>query len=545
MKRLKNKLTVFLLIVAISISVSYKSDFFEIAKQIEIYTTLFKELNLYYVDEINPAEVMDKAIKSTLASLDPYTRFYDEQGVIDAKISAEGEYGGVGALIVYRKKNLLVKEVFEDYPAHKSGLKAGDKIIQIDNFILKEQSEELVRSLLKGLPNSTIQVMVAREKELLNFKIKRETVVIKAVPFYHMISDEVGYIAFVKFNSKASDEVKSAFEDLKSQGMKKLIIDVRHNPGGLLNEAIEIVNFFIPKNKIVVTTQAKLEKWSNTYKTRNDPLDTEIPLTILIDERSASASEILAGALQDYDRAVIIGTRSFGKGLVQRYRKLAYGTEMKLTISKYYTPSGRCIQELDYTNTDKEGNVPKFLDGKVNKFKTANGRKVYDGGGILPDIVIEKPKTLELTKQLYKSDAFFNFVTDYYYTNKTIKPANEFQLDQTIYESFKTYLAANETAFDTDTEKQFEKAMETAKKDGYNKEIEAQYKLFKTAILTEKIALLDSNKQEIIERLTEEIVKRYYYREGVYQQKLAFDTVIVQATDVLNNSKQYKKLLKK
>ena len=541
MKSLKSKLTALFLIAAISISVSYKSDFFEIAKQIEIYTTLFKELNLYYVDEINPAEVMDKAIENTLANLDPYTRFYDEQGVINARISAEGAYGGIGASIVYRNGNLIIREVFEDNPAQKSGLKVGDEIIEINNTILKEQTEEVVRSFLKGLPNSTVNMKVMRQNQEMSFKLSRETVEIDAVPFYQMIDDEVGYIAFVKFNRKASDQVKNAIEDLKSQGMQKLIIDVRHNPGGLLNEAVEIVNFFIPKNKVVVTTRAKLEKWSNTYKTRKEPLDIEIPLIILIDERSASASEILAGALQDYDRAVIIGKRSFGKGLVQRSRKLSYGTQLKLTISKYYTPSGRCIQELDYTNR-KGDSIPKFSDGGVNEFKTENGRIVFDGGGVSPDYKIDMPEKTEATKRLLVSDGIYNYATEYYYKHPTIGEVSKFELDKKEFELFKEYLKKNQKSFQLNSEKYFDEAVEKAKKDDLS--ISKAYQELQESIQIEKIAALSPNKEEIIDALTLKIVNQYYFRNGEYQYKMSFDRTIKEAIQLLQDDEKYTAILR-
>ncbi len=541
MKNLKNKLAALFLIAAISISISYKSDFFEIAKQIEIYTTLFKELNLYYVDEINPAEVMDKAIENTLANLDPYTRFYDEQGVINARISAEGAYGGIGASIVYRKGNLIIREIFEGNPAHKSGLKVGDEIIEINNTILKDQTEEIVRSLLKGLPNSKVSMRVKRQNKEMNFELTRKTVEIDAVPFYKMIDDEIGYIAFVKFNKKASDEVKKAFEDLKSQGMQKLIIDVRHNPGGLLNEAVEIVNFFIPKNKIVVTTRAKLDKWSNTYKTRNEPLDIKIPLTILIDERSASASEILAGALQDYDRAVIVGKRSFGKGLVQRSRKLSYGTQLKLTISKYYTPSGRCIQELDYTNR-KGDSIPKFSDGGVDEFKTENGRIVFDGGGISPDFKIDIPEKTEATKRLLVSDGIYNYATEYYYKHTTIDETTIVKLEKKEFELFKEYLKKYPKSFQLNSEKYFDEALEKAEKDDLS--IDDIYQELQANIQDEKIAALNSNREEIMEALTLKIVNQYSFKKGEYQYKISFDKIIKEASVILNNEKQYSSILK-
>ncbi|MCF6279441.1 MAG: S41 family peptidase [Flavobacteriaceae bacterium] len=542
MKKIKNKIIATLLIIAVTISFSYKSDFFEIAKQIEIYTTLFKELNLYYIDEINPAEVTERAINNVLQNLDPYTRFYDEQGVEDAKIKREGQYGGVGASIVYREGNLIVREIYKDNPAHKAGLLVGDKILKIDNTILKDQPEEVTRAMLKGLPNSTIKIQVKRQNQVLDFNLTRETIEINPVPFYGMVDEEVGYIYFMKFNKKASKKIKEAFLDLKSQGMTKLIIDVRHNPGGLLNEVIKIVNFFIPKGKVVVTTRAKLDKWSNTLKTKSQPIDTEISIAILIDNRSASASEILAGALQDYDRAVIIGERSFGKGLVQRSRKLTYGTQLKLTISKYYTPSGRCIQELDYTNRDqKTGKVPKFSNGEVNKFLTENGRTVYDGGGVTPDIEIKKPTQTAATKRLLTSDAFFNYITSYYYKNATISKPENFQLNEKEFNSLKEYLRNNAKDYQLSSEKALKKVIENIEKDKLN--IKLQYNALLNQLQLEKLAALDENKEEILNHLTTKIINRYYFKEGEYQQKIKFDKTIKESIKILKNEKQYTAIL--
>ena len=544
MNTLKKRFGIALLSIFVLGSVAFKSDFFEIAKQLEIYHSMFKELNMYYIDEINPAELNEKAMKSMLKSLDPYTSFYDEQGIEDVRIKRSGEYGGIGSYTRIKDKRLFILEPYQDSPAANAGLKAGDEILKIDNILIKDFEGESVGSLLRGLPDTKVVLKVLRQGKKIDITVTRGKIVMNPVPFYSMVDEEVGYIAFVKFNKKATKEVKKAYFDLKNQGMTKLILDVRGNPGGLLNEAVSITNMFIPKDKEVVTTKAKVKKWSKTYKTRSEPTDLEIPIVVLVNGRSASASEIVSGSLQDYDRAVIMGERSFGKGLVQRYRELPYGTQMKLTISKYYTPSGRCIQELDYTNTDEEGNVPKFSDGKINKFKTENGRNVFDGGGVLPDVEIDKPKTLSVTKQLYKSDAFFNFITQYYYEHPSVKPANEFQLDESIYESLIAYLKQNTDAFETKSELEFTKALEGIDKDGYKDEINADYITFRKAVSNKKIAQLDANKEEIIDHLTEGILKRYYYKKGAYQQKLAFDKVIVQATELLNNDRNYKKILK-
>lgn len=541
-KSIRHKFSIFFIAIAILFSFSYKSDFFEIAKQIEIYTTLFKELNLYYIDEINPAEVTDKAINNVLENLDPYTRFYDEQGVEEAKIRAEGRYGGIGASIKYRNGNLVINEIFKDNPAHKAGLIPGDEIFMIDDVVLKEQSEKSVRAMLKGLPNTPLKLKLKRQGQILDLNVIRETIEINPVPFYNMIDDEVGYISFIKFNKKASSEVKNAFEDLKSQGMQKLIIDVRQNPGGLLGEAIKIVNFFIPKNKVVVTTRGKLNKLSKSYKTQNQPLDTEIPIVILIDDRSASASEILAGALQDYDRAVIVGNRSFGKGLVQRSRKLLYGTQLKLTISKYYTPSGRCIQELDYTNRDpKTGIVPKFSDKKVNRFTTQNGREVFDGGGVSPDVEIQSQPMTEATKKLFISDAFFDYTTAYYYKNPEIENPREFKLNNSDFVSLKEYLKRNNDKFLLNNEIDLKETIEELGKS--NIDLTQQSQLMFDKIVGEKLTLLDKNENQIIEKLTSNIITRYYFKEGEYQRKLEFDNAIKESTQVLKNQKNYLDIL--
>lgn len=530
--------------VSIAVSVGFQSDFFEIAKQIDIYTTLFKELNMYYIDEVNPAKLTNNAVNHMLQNLDPYTRYYDEQGVEDARITSTGEYGGIGALSKFKNKTLIIREILKNSAAEKAGLKPGDKILKIDDIIVKDYDEKGVSALLNGLPNSKVKLLVERQNKELNVEVTRAKVEMNPVPFYTMLDDEVGYISFIKFNEKASSEVKKAFLGLKEEGMKKLIIDVRSNPGGLLLEAVKISNFFIPKDKIVVTTKAKIEKWSNTFKTKNDPLDLDIPITILVNDRSASASEILAGSLQDYDRAVIVGERSFGKGLVQRYRPLSYGTQLKVTISKYYTPSGRCIQELDYTNRDDKGNIPKFSDVGRKTYKTEIGRTVYGGGGILPDIEVKKPKTTETTETLLKSDAFFNYVTNYFYKNPSISNPEVFNLKNSDFELLTDYLKNHHEDFETKTEVDFKKAKTKAKSEGLDNSLNKVFSELLTKIQSEKLKELDKNKEEILHKLTEEIVKRYYYDEGVYKQKAVFDSTIKQGVSILNNSSKYNSILK-
>ena len=544
MKKLKNLTISLVLVVAIAVSLSYKSDFFEVAKQIEIYTTLFKELNMYYIDETNPAELTETAIKNMLSELDPYTVYYDEQGVENARMSAAGEYGGIGATSAYIDGKLVVVEPHQDSPADKAGIKAGDEILKVNDIAVTTNENDAASALLKGLPNTTVDLQIKRQDSTFNVQLIREKVVVNPVPYYKMLDEEVGYISFIKFNQKASTEVKNAFDDLKELGMKKLVLDIRGNLGGLVNEAVEIVNFFIPKDEVVVTTKAKVKKWSDTYKTRKLPIDLEIPIVVLIDDRSASASEILAGALQDLDRAVIMGERSFGKGLVQRYRKLTYGTQLKLTISKYYTPSGRSIQELDYTNRDTNGNIPKFSDRSRNPFKTKNGRTVYDGGGIQPDIRFDKPERSNATEALLNSRAIFNFATAYYYENSSIPSSEQFQLADSDYTSFIEYLETNKISFKTDTEKYFERAMKRAEAENYNQVIASDYSELLKNIRSAKIANLNGNQEEIRQRLQHEIIKRYYYKKGEYINKVHQDKAITQAIDLLNDTDRYLGVLK-
>lgn len=542
MKKMSTSFLSVLIAIAIGLSVSFKSDFFEIAKQIEIYTTLFKELNLYYIDEINPAEVMERSIKQTLEDLDPYTQFYDEQGVIQARIVAEGEYGGIGAAILYKEEFLLVLEVLENYPAHKAGIIAGDRLLQINDTEVKDHEESIIMGMLNGNPNSELSVVVERQGALMDFKLIRERVEINPVPFYTMIDENIGYIAFTKFNRKASTEVKLAYDNLVTEGMNKLIIDVRGNPGGLLNEAIEIVNFFIPKNEVVVTTKAKLDKWSLDYKTKKDPIDLELPIAILIDDRSASASEILAGALQDYDRAAILGQRSFGKGLVQRSRELSYGTQLKLTISKYYTPSGRCIQELDYTNRVGDS-IPKFSDGVVNAFKTQNGRVVYDGGGVTPDLTVAKTKTSKITEELYRANGFFDYTTSFYLSNPSITNASDFRIEPDEFEKLKQYLKEKPESFVLKSELAL---MESFGDLEYNTiAVRKEFQQIEERLHEQKLEELDQNKEEILEKLALSIVKRYYFKKGEFEYKLANDQTIAQAVSVLSDENKFASLLNK
>ena len=532
------KIILLLLVGILFLSFSFKSKFSEVTKQIEIYSTLFKELNLYYVDEINPEELTDKVIKNTLKDLDPYTSFYNEQEVKDARESREGEYGGVGITVYNSKRGIQINEVYKGYPADKAGLKIGDIIISVDGKSVTNLEREQLSMFIKGAPNSTFFIEVIRQNKILKKKVTREKIIIKAVPFSKMIDKETGYIVLTGFNNKASSEVKKAFKNLKNAGMKKLVLDLRGNPGGSLLESLNICNFFLPKGKTLVTTKAKIKKWSNTYTSKNEPLDLEIPIVVLINERSASASEIVSGSLQDYDRAVIMGQRSFGKGLVQRYRKLTHGAELKLTISKYYTPSGRCIQELDYANSSKDGKVPKFSDKGINEFKTANGRSVYDGGGVLPDVIIDTLKNTETTTALLNSFSIFNFATNYYYKNPKKEIDTGFYFNDVSFNEFTRYLKTD-TIFVTKQEKLFKDAYNISKEKGITNE----YQKIKEKLFNNKIDEISKNKSVLKRIIKEEILKRYLYQEEVYKYNLKNDLAIKEAVKLLYNQDKYKQIL--
>ncbi|MDT7831131.1 S41 family peptidase [Flavobacteriaceae bacterium S356] len=540
-KSIKKYSILVVLLVSIGISFSFRSDFFEVAKQIEIYNTLFKELNMYYVDEINPAEFTNKAIKNTLKDLDPYTNYYNEQDVEEAKIKREGEYAGVGVAVYYDKTGITLAEIYKGYSADKAGLKAGDIITKVDGEPLQNMEREQLSEFLKGTPNSSVSVEISREGKTFTTTLTREKVSVNPVAFYDLIDEETGYIVLTRFSNKASAEVKKAFKALKKKGMKKLVFDLRGNPGGSLLEAINISNFFLPKGSTIVSTKAKVKKWSNTYRATNNPLDLDMPITVLVDGSSASASEIVSGALQDYDRAVILGERSFGKGLVQRYRNLNYGTQLKVTISKYYTPSGRCIQELDYANRDTNGKVPKFSDGGVNKFTTQNGRTVYDGGGVMPDVSLKISKKTDETKKLLRSRAVFNFTTDYFYQNKEISDVTKFRFSDADFKSFEQYLL-KDTTFVTKQEKSFKEAMKTVKD---VKMVSQEYKKIQQKLKKDKINKISINEDILKVLLQEEVVSRYYYEEGVYQNKLKNDIAIIEATRLLKDIDKYNNILVK
>ena len=524
------------------LGVSFKDDFFEIAKQIEIFTTLFKELNMNYVDETNPGDLMDKAVKGMLTSLDPYTVYFNEQDVVKFKINNTGEYTGIGAQITRKEDKLIIKEPYKNFPADKAGLKAGDEIIQIGDVLLSDFKDD-ASQLLKGAKNTKVDIKYIRQGKKYTAQIILDEVAIKSVTFFGKIDEKTGYIVLSRFNQKASQETKDALEQLKKDGAEKIVLDLRGNPGGLLNEAVNICNLFVPKNETIVFTKSKIEKHNNTYKTSRDPVDTEIPLAILVNGKSASASEIVSGALQDLDRAVVIGSRSFGKGLVQRPVDLTYGTQLKVTISRYYTPSGRCIQALDYAHKDKNGIATKTEAKNYNAFKTRKGRTVYDGGGIQPDIEMEETKLSPITDALVKNDGIFNYATRYYYKNPNLGTQIP-MISEADYQDFKQFLKDQKFSFDTETELALKNTLALAKKEKIDESISKEYQQLFTALQKSEENLLDKNQREIKNLMVDEIIKRYQYQEGLYQYYLKNNSEIKKALSILSNSAEYKSILK-
>lgn len=541
MKRLiKKQLLIPVLAVVVLVGASsFKSDFFEVAKQIEIFTTLFKELNMNYVDETNPAALMDSAIKNMLEELDPYTQFLNEQDVESYRINNAGEYSGIGALVRTSDRKLVIVETYKGYAADKAGLKAGDEIIKIGETNVADFDDN-AGELLKGANNSTVDVTFLRQGQTQTATITREGVEVDAVPFYDMIDEKTGYIVLSRFNRKASKQTQSAMQDLKGRGAERLILDLRGNPGGLLSEAINVTNLFVPKGELIVTTKSKVKKFNQEYLTKNQPEDEEIPLVVLVDGKSASASEIVSGGLQDLDRAVIVGAQSFGKGLVQRPLKLTYGTQLKVTISRYYTPSGRCIQSLDYWNRDKEGNAVRNTE--FNEFTTRNGRKVWDGGGIMPDVTIESLKTNSLIDALEQNQLVFDFATDYFYSHD-FNSVDNFRFSDSDYSEFKSFVKSENFTFQTETEKILEESINTDDT-LLGSEVQEKYKDLLIAVNRGKISALDSYQKEITKKLEDEIITRYFYREGLYKYYLDHDDAILTAKELLSDSQKYASILR-
>lgn len=522
---------------------SFQNDFFEIAKQIEIFTEMYKQLNMNYVDDTNPADLMDNAIEGMLEGLDPYTVYWTEQEVEKSKINRRGSYTGIGANVRTKEDKITIIEPWKDYPADKAGLKAGDDIIEIDGVKIKDYKEN-AGDLLKGSAGTELSITYTRQGKNKTTTLKREGVEVNAVPFYEMATPEIGYVVLSKFNEKASRETKAAIKELKEKGATKVILDLRGNPGGLLSEAVNVSNLFIPKGKLITSTQSVVSKYNRTYLTKRSEEFEGMKVAVLINGRSASASEIVSGSIQDYDRGVVIGARSFGKGLVQRPKPLSYGTQVKITISRYYTPSGRCIQALDYWNRDENGDAVRTKKEDYKAFKTVNsGRTVYDGGGVEPDINIESAVYSPITTALLKENSIFDYATEYYYKHQ-FNSMDEIQFTDADFQEFVSWIEKRGFEFETVTESAFAKAYQTAANEELDDDIKNSYEIVLENIKTAKKKEIVDKKAEIKSLLTDEIVKRYFYKEGLYNYQIKYNPEIRAAIEVLNDEGKYNRILK-
>lgn len=545
----KRKAFIIPILLVATITVALKSPdnkYFEIARNLDIFATLFKEVNAYYVDEIDPEELISTGIHAMLASLDPYTSYIPEEQLEDYRTMTTGLYGGIGATIGTINDRTVVTMLYGGYGADKAGMKIGDEIVEINGVSLKDQKTEEVTKLLKGQPATMVSIKVKRNKnELKTFSFERETIRIENVPYYENVTQEIGYIRLSDFTLGASREVEQAVRKLKEKGAKKLIVDLRSNPGGLLSEAINISNVFISRGEEIVSTKGKIEEWNKTYKALNQPVDREIPLVILTNNMSASAAEIVAGVIQDYDRGVLIGRRTFGKGLVQATRPLSYNAQLKVTTAKYYIPSGRCIQAIDYAERNSDGSVSNIPDSLRIPFKTKNNRKVYDGGGLEPDILVEGSNWSAIAMGLLTSGRIFDYATDYYYTHDKIAAPEIFEVTNEEYELFVDWLADQEFNYHSSLEIAMDDFIATAKEKGSSQKI-----MEKVVEVREKISLakkedLEQHKDEIKKMLQQEIVSRYYLYKGDIQSALKGDKDLTMAIDILSNKDKYDKVLSK
>lgn len=544
------KIKVFFVIITTAVvsfmALSFSDGYFEISKNLEIFSNLYREINIYYVDDTNPGELMKSGIDAMLKTLDPYTNYIPESDIEDYRFMTTGQYGGIGSLIMTRDSFVVISEPYENSPAAKAGLQAGDMILSVNgNSAINKKTEELSK-MLKGEPGTSIEVVVKRpfiNKEITT-KIVREKIKINDVPYFGVVGDNVGYIKLTSFTETASKEVKEAFEKLKADNnIEAVVLDLRGNGGGLLNEAVNIVNVFVEKGQEVVMTKGKIAQRDRTYKTLNSPVDIEIPLVVLIDGGSASASEIVSGTIQDLDRGVVIGENSFGKGLVQETRDLGYNSKLKVTIAKYYTPSGRCIQRLDYAHKDDKGKAIAVADSLIHEFKTKNGRPVFDGAGINPDLEVEYEMSAKITISLVQKQLLFDFATQYKQSHDSIINAKEFHLTDDEYAQFLGFIKDKDYDYTTQSElilKKLEKASEDEK---YFEDIEEEFKALESKIAEQKKQDVKEYEKEIRFLLENEIVSRYYYQNGRIEASLANDKDIDKALEVLGNKEQYSSIL--
>jgi len=544
---MRKKAYIILLLSAVITTVALKapdSKYFEIARNLDIFATLFKEVNAYYVDEIDPEELVSTGIYAMLGSLDPYTTYIPEEQLEDYRTMTTGLYAGIGAIVGTINDRTLITMLYDDYGAHKAGMKIGDEIIEIDGIKLTNRGTTDVTKLLKGQSGTPVTIKIKRNnKESKEFTFDRETIRIENVPYYTNITAEVGYIRLSDFTMGASREVEQALKVLKKNGANKIVIDLRSNPGGLLNEAINISNLFIPRGEEVVSTKGKVEEWNKTYKALNQPIDKEIPLVILINNMSASASEIVAGVIQDYDRGILIGRRTFGKGLVQATRPLSYNTQLKVTTAKYYIPSGRCIQAIDYAERNEDGSVSNIPDSLKVAFKTKNNRVVYDGGGLEPDIPVLGSDWSAAAISLLTSGHIFDYATEYYYAHDEIEEPDVFEFTDDEYAKFTSWLTDRGYEYESSLETSVDLLLSTAEEKKSSEEIIHKMNDLRNKIILEKKNDLLKHQGEIRRLLRQEIVSRYYLYKGDIQAALKGDLDLKEAVDILSSEDRYHNIL--
>lgn len=546
LRRFRVALLSFILLSTAFVTLSFRDDYFEISKNLDIFATLFREVNLYYVDEITPGSLMKTGIDAMLESLDPYTNYIPEEDIEDARFMTTGQYGGIGALIRTKDDFIVIAEPYENSPAAKADLRAGDVVIEIEGKSTKGKTTSDVVKYLKGTPNTAVKLKVLRdgETEPIEKVITREEIKVNNVPYYGMINESIGYIKLTGFTQDAGREVKDALVALKQNpGLKGVILDLRGNPGGLLREAINIVNVFVEKGIDIVSTKGKVKEWDKTYKTLNTPVDTEIPLAVLINRSSASASEIVSGSIQDLDRGVIVGQRSFGKGLVQTSRPLSYNTQLKITTSKYYIPSGRCIQAKDYSHRNEDGSIGTVPDSLIKEFATLGGRKVFDGGGVIPDVSLDPVEFAPVARSIASNNLVFDFATLYRREHPELIEAKNFKIEDALFNDFTAFLSTKEYSYKTESEEMLEEWEKVATREKYFEAAQSEYKSLKARIEHDKKEDVTKAKDQIERMLTDEIVSRYYFQRGRIEASFAFDPEIRRAVDILFDQTFYKDVL--
>lgn len=533
------------LIIGVFGSFGFVESYFEISKNLDIFSSVYREINTHYVEETNPGKLMKTGIDAMLQSLDPYTNYIPESDIEDYKFMTTHEYGGVGALIGKRGDHVIISEPYEGFPADKAGLKAGDIILEVDGRSATGKSTSELSDMLRGQNGTSITVKVKRPvtEEIIEAKIVREKIKIDDVPYYGMLEQGVGYISLSSFTETASRDVKAAFQDLKSQGMEELILDLRGNGGGLLRESVNMVNFFVEKGATVVEVKGKLKENYSIHKALNQPLDTNIPLVVMIDEGSASASEIVSGSLQDLDRAVIIGNQSFGKGLVQITQDLSYNAKLKLTIAKYYTPSGRCIQRIDYGKRDERGKANAVPDSLIATYKTLNGRMVKDGAGITPDIIVEQDPYSDLLATLMRENIVFDFATEYYFSHDSIASPEGFELSDEEYQRFMEFALKRDYEYKTSSTEMMKELKSVVEEDEFWDEVEEEYAALAQKLERDKKGDMLKFKSEISRMIESEIIGRYYYSRGRIRAYITYDPEVQKAVELLNNKASYQSVL--